>query len=350
MRLLRYAPVALAALGALLLLEGRSLLFGCAPAPRRAAAPPPPLPTPPAACPPPRSRFLLDRTALPRGLPGEHDEPLHLTFATASVDELLTNWAAHVRRLRMPAVVAAMDRAVVARCPALRVHCLASLDEQAEETMRREALRNGHRDATTINIRGNPTLFISLGARKVESILTLLHVSGRPVLVSDVDVVWLHDPARLVRGALRGYEDFAHADVLGSTDCLDAERDVLDHGCFHVLQVRPRCPPPPRFPPRPPTRAATRTHARARGSRADGTAWPRARALPRPARARRPTRPFVRRRVCVGARARGLAWGAGPQHRGTPRAQHERRARGDDRVARAHGGRLRGVGDRPDGL
>jgi hypothetical protein len=179
------------------------LLFGCAPAPRRAAAPPPPLPTPPAACPPPRSRFLLDRTALPRGLPGEHDEPLHLTFATASVDELLTNWAAHVRRLRMPAVVAAMDRAVVARCPALRVHCLASLDEQAEETMRREALRNGHRDATTINIRGNPTLFISLGARKVESILTLLHVSGRPVLVSDVDVVWLHDPARLVRGALR---------------------------------------------------------------------------------------------------------------------------------------------------
>ena len=40
--------------------------------------------------------------------------------------------------------------------------------------------------AADVNIRGNPTLFISLGARKVAAILLLLERSGRPVVVSDV--------------------------------------------------------------------------------------------------------------------------------------------------------------------
>ena len=43
----------------------------------------------------------------------------------------------------------------------------------------------------------------------------------------------------LVRvGELPGYEDFAHADMLGSTDCLDPYLDEKDNGCFHVLMDR----------------------------------------------------------------------------------------------------------------
>ena len=63
-------------------------------------------------------------------------------------------------------------------------------------------------DVAGINIRGNAGLFISLGARKVAAILAVLERSGRPVLISDVDVVWLADPLPLVEGRLRGYEDF----------------------------------------------------------------------------------------------------------------------------------------------
>ena len=58
------------------------------------------------------------------------------------------------------------------------------------------------------------------------------------MLVSDVDVVWLSDPKALVTGHLKGYEDFAHADILGSTDCLDPSLDVSDHGCYNVLMDR----------------------------------------------------------------------------------------------------------------
>ena len=42
----------------------------------------------------------------------------------------------------------------------------------------------------------------------------------------------------MIAGALAGYEDFAHADVLASSDCLSPVLDVKDDGCFHVLQDR----------------------------------------------------------------------------------------------------------------
>ena len=94
---------------------------------------------------------------------------------------LLAQWPLrHVRRLQLSAVVAAMDRAVFARCgTALRVHCLAMIDEEAEAAMAAEAVKHGAKDAASVNIRGNPVLFISLGARKVTAIVTLLHTSGR---------------------------------------------------------------------------------------------------------------------------------------------------------------------------
>lgn len=47
-----------------------------------------------------------------------------LTFATASVDELLTNWVLHVRLLSLPVLVAAMDFSVTQSCRRLGVHCL----------------------------------------------------------------------------------------------------------------------------------------------------------------------------------------------------------------------------------
>ena len=95
-----------------------------------------------------KRQFLLNPHLLPAGVPGSPGEPLHLTFATASVDELLGNWAAHARRLRLPAVVSAMDRVVLERCPRLRVHCLANLDRAMDQRMTAEAARNGLSDAS----------------------------------------------------------------------------------------------------------------------------------------------------------------------------------------------------------
>ena len=251
MRLLKAALVAVACLCLLALYANGYLLSArCPPGvaapvvswPTAALLPPPP---PPLATSHAQNdgcdrvkKYLLRTEALPAGLPGSAGEPLHLTFATSSVDELLTNWARHVRRLGLPAVVSAMDPFVLAKCSRLKVHCLASFDPRMDALLRSEAARNGQTDASHVNIRGNPTLFISLGARKVQSILTILDCSGRPVLVSDVDVVWMGDPRPLVLGLTPGYEDFAHADVLASTDCLDPMLDVKDHGCFHTLQDR----------------------------------------------------------------------------------------------------------------
>ena len=236
--------------------------------PPHSSSPPPPPPPPPRTSPPPppplpsassslrsdasrrgcvhetaaaraTQRYLLQPERLHASLPGAAHQPLHLTFATASVEELLTNWVAHVRRLHLPAVVAAMDQSVLHSCLQLRTHCLPMLRKEWDDALTLEAERTGQPGPSHVNIRGNALLFLSLGARKVEAILTLLDAgSGRPILVSDVDVVWLADPLSLVLGRLRGYEDFAHADVLASTDCLDPALDVRDHGCFNSLQVQ----------------------------------------------------------------------------------------------------------------
>ena len=76
MRLLRAAPALVSALGIMLLVElhYRSAP-NCATAPRVLLSPPPPPPPPPSpkAC--ASSQFVLDRSKLPRGLPGASDEP-----------------------------------------------------------------------------------------------------------------------------------------------------------------------------------------------------------------------------------------------------------------------------------
>ena len=54
--------------------------------------------------------------------PHPNQDLVFLTFATASVAELLGNWVLHTQRLRLPALVAAMDTRVLSRCDELRVH------------------------------------------------------------------------------------------------------------------------------------------------------------------------------------------------------------------------------------
>ena len=248
----RSAPAAIGLLCVLLLLEAQRRQLATA-SPHRAAqhrvwhrhvaTPPPISSTPPISTSAGRrgaASYVLDAATLPpEDLPSGSriDEPLHLTFATASVDELLSNWVAHMHRLRLPFVVAAMDSWVLDRCSSLRAVCLPSVAPEQDRAMSAEAAKLGAA-AQAVNIRGNPTLFNALGGRKVAAILLLLERSGRSVLISDVDVVWRADPYWLVGGQLAGYEDFAHADVLASSDCIDPEKDRQDHGCFHELLDR----------------------------------------------------------------------------------------------------------------
>ena len=130
-------------------------------------------------------RYLLQPERLHASLPGAPHEPLHLTFATSSVEELLTNWVAHVRRLHLPAVVAAMDQPVLQSCLRLRTHCLPMLSEEWDAALATEAERTGQHNAGQVNIRGNALLFLSLGARKVASILILLDAGSGAVLCLD---------------------------------------------------------------------------------------------------------------------------------------------------------------------
>ena len=152
--------------------------------------------------------LVLAVDQLPRGLPGGPQDLVFLTFSSASVGELLTNWVLHVQKLRLPALVAAMDTWVLSRCDELQVH---SLD-----------LANHSEHASMDNIRGNPGAFLGIGAKKVMAIRAVLHRSGRSVLVSDVDVVWMGDPTPMLAGQLPGLEDLQHAVAIQPCACARA--------------------------------------------------------------------------------------------------------------------------------
>jgi len=59
--------------------------------------------------------------------------------------------------------------------------------------------------------------------------------AGIHIVLSDVDCVWSADPDAFVRGNVPGYEDFAHADVISATDCMDVEDDYHQSGCMNGL-------------------------------------------------------------------------------------------------------------------
>ena len=83
-------------------------------------------------------------------------------------------------------------------------------------------------------IRGDFAGFRALGVRKVDALLPILR-RGVHVVLSDVDCVWLHDPNPMVRGLVPGYEDFANADLIVSTDCHNPQSDYDSDGCFGDL-------------------------------------------------------------------------------------------------------------------
>ena len=56
------------------------------------------------------------------------------------------------------------------------------------------------------------TLALALARTKVMAIRAVLFSSGRSVLVSDVDVVWIGDPTPLLAGKLKGLEDLQVGD------------------------------------------------------------------------------------------------------------------------------------------
>ena len=68
----------------------------------------------------------------------------------------------------------------------------------------------------------------------MDALLPILR-RGVHVVLSDVDCVWLHDPNPMVRGLVPGYEDFAHADLIVSTDCHNPKSDYDSDGCFGDL-------------------------------------------------------------------------------------------------------------------
>ena len=61
--------------------------------------------------------------------------------------------------------------------------------------------------ALTLTLALAPTLARPLSLTKVMAIRAVLFSSGRSVLVSDVDVVWIGDPTLLLAGKLKGLED-----------------------------------------------------------------------------------------------------------------------------------------------
>ena len=143
------------------------------------------------------------------------------TYATGGVREMLYNWVLHVQRLGLPILVSAMDKQVVEQCTAQRFHCLdwshtASVNDKSY-------------------VRGSFDGFRALGVRKLDALLPVLR-AGVNVVLSDVDCVWSASPLPMFHGQVRGFEDFALADVILATDCmspdLDAPADGRVPGCY----------------------------------------------------------------------------------------------------------------------
>lgn len=127
-----------------------------------------------------------------------------LAFGNAGVTEMLTNWLYHVCRLGLGRrlVVAAYDEELLLFLRARRVPAY-----------------NYTGALPSIHFRGTPFLFHRMGFLKARTIREVL-LTGRHVLVSDSDVVWLRDPtAELLSLAAAG------ANLAPATDCISVEAD-----------------------------------------------------------------------------------------------------------------------------
>lgn len=172
---------------------------------------------------------------------------LHLTIASGSLAEWVSNWVGHAASVGIdPLIVGASDRSMLDTCEKWN---LASVSQ-----------RNATLDRAASRYIRHQSDFLSLGAFKVSILIELL-TPGFSVLLSDVDVIWLDGSwrswmqplgetgsGRTLAGqrsslqqtaaALRGTALHGtalpeaillhHADVLVSTDELDAEMDAAD--------------------------------------------------------------------------------------------------------------------------
>jgi arabinosyltransferase len=151
-------------------------------------------------------------------IPAKPGELMMMTYATGGVREMLHNWVLHVQRLGLPVLVAAMDKAVVSMAVEKHFDCL---DWSHTAT-----------GADRQYVRGSFDGFRALGVRKIDALLPVLR-AGVHVVLSDVDCVWSSSPLPMFHGQISGFEDFAHADLLVATDCMDPEDDHRNHGCYH---------------------------------------------------------------------------------------------------------------------
>ena len=132
-----------------------------------------------------------------------------LAFGNAGVTEMLMNWVYWMLRLGLgkSMVVAAYDEELL-----------------ADLRLRRIPAYNYTGALPSIHFRGTPFLFHRMGFLKARTIREVL-LTGRHVLVSDSDVVWLRDPtAELLALAAAG------ANLAPATDCINvaADRDKTE--------------------------------------------------------------------------------------------------------------------------
>jgi hypothetical protein len=125
-----------------------------------------------------------------------------LTFANSAFQDFAINWAAHVYRLRKE-----------------RHMAIAALDQPFQRRLLSEGLPYfGYDHGRVGDLRSSVTEFRRLGALKGALVLQVLRAE-RHVLLSDVDVIWLADPTRVLASLS------LHADVMSATDCLTIKGD-----------------------------------------------------------------------------------------------------------------------------
>jgi len=153
---------------------------------------------------------------------------LHFTFGTSSMSDFLTNWLHFVNRAALaPVLVGVADEPLGNWC-----------QQRAVPAVQRRRSKNAS-ESTRVGggyIR-HEAAFLELGDLKLEFLTNLLEL-GFTVLYSDLDVVWLAPgwerwmvaaPMRTAGrdGPLAEARLLVHADILVSTDELDAHEDAL---------------------------------------------------------------------------------------------------------------------------
>ena len=148
---------------------------------------------------------------------------LHLTIASSAMADWVENWRAHAERAGLTQVlVGAADTTVLELCA---------------DRWGLAAIGLSNETRTALGSHGyirHQAAFLQMGLRKVSLLLALL-LPGFNVLMSDLDVIWLRGewhawmvPSNVTKRWDAQAALLRHADVLVSTDELDAAMDAVD--------------------------------------------------------------------------------------------------------------------------